>query len=176
MNDKAMSPSTSNASNANNAREYPLSHHVYGGKAASCWSHDQTKGECHTIAIETAPAIRAREYDWSAKTRIQATRGELVAIAAVLAGFLPQCRFESHGEGKDKGFSLERQAKGIFLRTWRKGAAHAMPISFEDGYYLGNMILCQLRRNQPWMDSMSILAQLRTFAKSVTATAPAAQQ
>jgi len=173
MNNKAMSPNTSNASNA---REFPLSHHVYGGKAASCWSHDLTRGEWHTVAIETAPAIRAREYDWSAKTRIQATRGELVSIAAVFAGFLPQCRFDSHGEGKDKGFSIERQGRGIFLRTWRKGAAHAVPIPFEDAFYLSNMVLCQLRRNQPWMDSMSILAQLRTFARSLDAAAPMGSQ
>ena len=174
MNDKEKSLNTGNAGDE---RKYPLSHHVYGGKAASCWSHDLTKGDCHTVAIETAPAVRAREYDWSAKTRIQATRAEpeLVPVAAVLAGFLPQCRFDSHGEGKDKGFSLERQAKGIFLRTWRKGSAHAIPISFEDAYYLGNLILCQLRRNQPWMDSTSILAQLRIYAKSVTTITPAAQ-
>ena len=98
-----------------------------------------------------------------------------MSIAAVFTGCLQRCKFESHGEGKDKGFSLERQERGIFLRTWRKGSAHAMPISFEDAYYLGNLILCQMRRNQPWMDSMSILAQLRTYAKSVATATQAAQ-
>lgn len=162
--------------NLNEPRQYPLSHHVYGGKAASCWSHDCTRKDYHTIAIETAPAIRARDYDWSGKTRLQATRNELVSIAAVFAGYLPRCKFDSHGEGKDKGFSLERQDRGIFLRTWRKGAAHAVPIPFEDAFYLSNMVLCQLRRNQPWMDSMSILAQLRTFARSLDASAPMGSQ
>ena len=128
--------------NLNEPRQYPLSHHVYGGKAASCWSHDCTRKDYHTIAIETAPAIRARDYDWSGKTRIQATRNELVSVAAVFAGYLPRCKFDSHGEGKDKGFSLERQDRGIFLRTWRKGAAQKPCYIHIQMLFMSNKMIC----------------------------------
>lgn len=137
--------------------------HVYGGKAALCFEEDTTRGGVPTIALDAAPSVGPKTYDWKVKTRLQMTRAELPVVAAVLLGTRGSCEFKSHGHDNSKGFSMERQAGGkIFTKVFEKGqAVKAVPIEAADVFYVASLFLLQIRRNSPWLDAASTMDLVR---------------
>lgn len=74
------------------------------------------------MRIEAALALPGREsYDWAAKIGFQLSREELPFAAAVLLGLLPECEFQGHGEGRDKGLVLLDQGTHLFCRVFATG-------------------------------------------------------
>lgn len=158
-----------NASAPADTREF-VSHHVYGGKAALCFEADTTRSDAHTIALDAAPTVATRKYDWANKTRVQMTVNELPFVTAVLMGLLPRCEYKNHGPDNNKGFSMERQDGGkVFVRVFEgEKGVKAVPVEAADVYHVAGLCMRQLMLNAPWLDATGILATLRT---TVTPTA-----
>lgn len=129
------------------SRQYNENFHVYGAKAALCFEADMTRANLPTIAIDGAPSVAPRSYNWNSKIRIQLTRQELPEVAAVLIGARPKCSFKSHGSQKDKGFEIERQDGGkVFVKVFGGNGqgACAVPVMPNDVFYVTSLVLRQL--------------------------------
>lgn len=139
------------------------SFHVYGGKAALCFNADRTRSGTHTIALDAASTLAPKVYDWKNKIRIQFTRGELPVVAAVLLGFKQECEFKNHGPGNDKGFSLKRQDGGkIFASVFAAGQPlKAVPIFAPDLMWVAALVLQQVQKNCPGIDSVGVIELIR---------------
>ncbi|WP_150306322.1 hypothetical protein [Pseudomonas saliphila] len=137
--------------------------HVYGGRAALCFNADITKSGNETIALDAASSTGPKTYDWKQKIRIQLTKAELPVVAAVLLGVRGKCEFKNHGQNNDKGFSLERQDGGkVFVSVFAKGqSAKAVPILAPDVLWVTAIVLQQLQKNCPDIDSMGIITLVR---------------
>lgn len=135
------------------------SFHVYGGKAALCFTADTTRRGDHTIALDGASLLAPKTYDWKNKIRIQLTRGELPVVAAVLLGFKQECEFKNHGPSNDKGFSLKRQDGGkIFASVFAAGQpVKAVPVFAPDLMWVAALVLQQVQKNCPGIDSSGVI-------------------
>ena len=145
------------------ATEDRMSVHVYGGKAALCFEADMTKAEVPTVALDAALSSGVRQYDWGNKIRLQMTRGELPVVAAVLIGALQKCEFKNHGADNSKGFSMERQQGGkVFIKVFAKDAPlRTVPVMAPDVFYVASLVLRQLQKTNPWLDTTSMMSLIR---------------
>jgi len=137
-----------------------LSCHVYA-KSALCFSADETRKGIATIALDAASSTAPRQYNWSDKVRIQFTSKELPVAAAVMLGFNKKCEFKNHGPENNKGFSLEDQGDKVFCRVFTKGASHSVPISKEDRFHVGALMMRQLSIAFADLDHVSLISLLR---------------
>lgn len=142
---------------------------VYGSKAALCWSLDTVRraqpGTGNTVRIEAAASRDQRQYDWDNKIALQLTLKELPIVLAVLMRWIPSAAFKAHGPRQDKGIALEGQAKGrTFVKVWESGRVVAVPVSATDLYDVVCLVLRQLSKNAPQMDTSGILAVVRELA------------
>lgn len=154
-------------------REY-VNVHVYGGKAALCFSADETKHGVPTVQIDAAPMIGERTYNWSEKVTIQLTVAEIPHVASVIFGLLPGCDYGNHGPDHKKGFKMENQAGKVFVQLRAPGVSHAVPITSADIWKVGNVFARQLRAGNRHLTTFSdVLAMLR--ATTVRLLAPARQ-
>lgn len=133
--------------------------HVYGGKAAACFSADTKRNSAtQTIRIETAESTGARAYAWDNKIAVQLSVKELPLVLGVLMGWLPAYKAEGHGEHNDKGFSIERQEGKFFLSMFAKGQkARALPVPPGDAYCITSLLLRQMVANDPHLTSAEVL-------------------
>nr|WP_234430043.1 hypothetical protein [Stutzerimonas stutzeri] len=154
---------------AGNQVEERSKFHVYGGKAALCFEEDTTRGGVPTIALDAAMSTAPRVYQWKEKTRIQLTRAELPVVAGVLLGARNGCEFKAHGEGKNKGFSMQRQPGGkVFVKVFEaEKPVKAVPIEAPDVFYVASLIMLQIRRNAPWLDASSTMDLVRLTMRDV---------
>jgi len=133
--------------------------HVYGGKAAACFSADTKKDSAtQTLRIETAEASGTRVYDWANKIAVQLSVKELPLILGVLMGWLPEYKAEGHGENHDKGFTFKRQEGSFFLSMTQKGKkARALPVPPGDAYCITSLVVRQMVANDPHLASAEVL-------------------
>ena len=145
-------------------------HKVYGQKAALTWEADTTRRGEPTVALDGANATAPRQYDWNNKVRVQITPQELPAVAAVLLGVIPQVEFKNHGDNNNKGFSVERQNNGFFVRVYQgAGSLRAVPMGPADAFGVACLLLRQLQASQGGLDGVSLTAALRgTFSVGAT--------
>ncbi len=140
--------------------------HAYGTKAALTFETDESRAGMPTIFIDAAASVGERKYDWSNKLRLQLTRQELPVVAAVFLGILPKCEFKNHGEGKDKGFSIENQGKAFFIRVFAKGKNFPVPVDPIDAFYIASLVLHQLRAAMPVpMEMNDLILLIRSIVK-----------
>lgn len=152
-------------------REY-INVHVYGGKAALCFSADETKHGVPTVQIDAAPMVSERTYNWSEKVTIQLTAAEMPHVAAVIFGVLPSCDYGNHGPDHKKGFKMENQAGKVFVQLRAPGVSHAVPITAADLWKVGNLFARQLRMGNRHLSSFSdVLAMLRSTTVRLMAPA-----
>lgn len=142
--------------------------HVYGTSAALAFETDCTKKGVHTVSIDAAlsdPATPKR-YTWDTdKIRIQITRAELPAVAAVLFGKRRKCEFMHHGEDKNKGFSMENQGGRIFVKVFSaQRKLRAVPIDLNEVFYISSLFMHQLIKSNPWLTPDNIIASLMVLA------------
>lgn len=153
-------PTTGNPSTVNeDAEKKYFQVHVYGGKAAACFSADTKRNSTtQTIRIETAESSGARVYAWDNKIAVQLSVKELPLVLGVLMGWLPAYKAEGHGEHNDKGFSIERQEGKFFLSMFAKGQkARALPVPPGDAYCITSLLLRQMVANDPHLTSAEVL-------------------
>jgi hypothetical protein len=145
-------------------RDY-FSCHVYGSKAALCFNADTTRGEGHTVRLESAPARGSRSYDWERKVAVQFTVKEMPFVLAVFMGWLPSVQFSAHGPKQDKGFSFEHQDEKVFARVWQgKEAQMAVPVFAEDMFAVVDVLLRQMLKNSPHLGVDGLIAVVRQLA------------
>lgn len=151
-------------------------HHVYGSKAALYFSCDVTRSGHHTLRLEGAYAVSKNVYLWNEKIAVQMTSVELPMVAAVLFGFVNQCEFKNHGSGNNKGFKLILQdnpkGKSMFVNVMEANKPIvAVPVSPEDIFYIRNLLLSQMMKNNPMLDSAGLISSIRCYASMKKTTA-----
>jgi len=152
-------------------REF-IGHHVYGTKAALHLGLDETRGNTHTVRLEGAQSIGNRKFNWNEKISIQLTQQELPHVACVLFGWVDLCEYNNHGPQKNKGFKLMTQEqngkKGLFVNIMEAGKPLcAVPVIAVDLYYLRNLVLGQLMKNSPQLDSSAVILSLKSYASMI---------
>ena len=127
------------------------SFHLYGGKAAFCFSIDRTrKGDRPTVRIEAAKASGPRQYDWANKATFQLTVSELPLVFGVFFGYLNRLELSGHGAENEKALTIEDQNDKFFLSMQvRGGGVFAMPTPPKDTYPIMSMLLQQIQANSP---------------------------
>lgn len=141
--------STSKASEQNRTSKFD-STHLYGGKAAYCFSTDETRKPAATLRVEAAKAIATRQYDWKNKTSFQLTESELPLVFGVLYGFIPRVELLGHGAENEKSLLIEEQGdKFFFSMRVRGGDTYAMPAPAKDAFPIMAMLLSQMQKNAP---------------------------
>jgi len=145
--------------------------HVYGGKAALCFSADLTRGGEHTVRVEGAPAKGQRQYDWSQKVSLQFTGKELPKVLCVLMGWLDSVEFSAHGQANDKAISMANQAGGkVFINLRQGKTARAVPVTAEDVFGIADLIIKQTLKGSPHLTSDSVLTMVRAMVRRYEAT------
>lgn len=136
---------------------------VYGDAAALVFEADSTRQGDPTVRVEAALALPGRDdYDWGQKIGFQLSRRELPVMTAVLLGLLPQCEFQGHGEGRDKGLVLMNQHTHLFCRVFaRDQRVRAVPVQPSDALYVAGIFLRQLRAAMPWLAGGDVMMLLK---------------
>lgn len=157
-----------NAPSASAGREAPAYHsvHVYGGRAALCFSADETRSGERTVRLEAATATAPKSYAWGDKVALQLTARELPQVLAVVAGYLPALKLSNHGEANDKGVSLQNQDGGkLFVSVWQGKSARAVPITPADVWPVFDLLLKQFLANSPHLTADAALASIRLLSQ-----------
>lgn len=160
-----------------NGRRF-LSFHLYGGKAAMCFSLNTTrKGGFPTAQIEAAPAKGEKTYEWEKKVSFQLTVAELPLVFGVLFGFLTKIELSGHGATNDKSLTIEDQGSKFFMSMRvRGGAPLALPVLPKDTYAIMAMIFGQMKANNPELsDNQLMMLARRVCEKTTTQSAAPAR-
>ncbi|MDR5799093.1 MULTISPECIES: hypothetical protein [Caballeronia] len=135
-----------------------LSQHIYGGKAAACFSADTTRSGTATVRIEAAESKGQRQYDWKDKVSIQLSSRELPLVLATMMQWLPLFEGKGHGANNEKWFALENQAGKLYLSVNCKGKnVRGVPIMAGDAYSICTLIMRQMLKNDPFLSSEALL-------------------
>lgn len=148
-------------------RTIPLTFKAYGRKGALEFREHDTRQGTPTVMLEAAGSLGERRYDWKNKLSVMIMPRELPEVACVLTGALERCEFRNHGPARNKGYSIERQSGGFFVKVFRSGdnhAMHAVPVPAEEAFFISTLVLRQLARIVPGADSALIAIALRSYA------------
>ena len=157
-------------------QEY-ISQHIYGGRAAACFSADTTRGGTNTVRLEAAEASATRQYDWNGKIGIQLSQRELPLVLAVFMQWLPKFEGKGHGENNSKWFTLENQGNKLFLSVNARGRSpRAIPIMPGDGYAVTTLLIRQMLKNDPFLTPEILLSLVRKEATLMTGQASQQQR
>lgn len=157
-----------------------LSHHVYSQKAAMTVYADKNRQEEPTVGLDftnvrqgEGTAQASKGWDWSAKDKLQLVRVEIPAVAAVLLGIQSGCSFNFHGNSKErKKFALETDSTGKIqfkVNVDSDTGPHrfySIPVEPADAFYLGAIVLTQMRRLFPGVDGAGIHMLLRRYSQA----------
>lgn len=159
-----------------NGRRF-LSFHLYGGKAAMCFSLNTTrKGGFPTVQIEAAPAKGEKTYEWEKKVSFQLTVAELPLVFGVLFGFLSKIELSGHGATNDKSLTIEDQGSKFFMSMRvRGGGVFALPVLPKDIYAIMAMIFGQMKANNPELSDNQLMMLARRVCEktAIQLAAPA---
>lgn len=154
-------------------QEY-LSQHIYGGKAALCFSADQTRAKVNTVRLEAAESCAIRQYDWQRKIAIQLSQRELPLVLAVFMGWINRFEGKGHGENNSKWFTIEQQGNKLYLSVNAKGQSpRGVPIMPGDGYAVTTLLMRQMLKNDPFLTPEIMLSLVRKQAELFNAPAQA---
>lgn len=148
-------------------RAIPLTFKAYGRKGALEFREHDTRQGSPTVMLEAARSLGERRYDWDNKLSVMIMPKELPEVASVLTGALERCEYRNHGPERNKGYSIERQSGGFFIKVFRSGedrAMHAVPVPAEEAFFIAALVLRQLARTVPGADSALIAVALRSYA------------
>ena len=150
--------------------------HVYGGKAALCFSADETRADKEqTVRLEAATALGGRRYDWGQKVALQFTSRELPQVLAVFMGWIPQLKLSAHGPANDKWASFANQAGGkVYVTIGQSKNSKAVPIMAGDIYQIVDLLIKQLLKNSPHMGAEGLLMMVRSLAERYRQEQPTA--
>lgn len=129
------------------------SFHVYGSKAALCFSEAQTRTQARaTVNIEGALLLSGptSQFDWQHKIIIQLSPEEMFLVLAVINGKIPQVQFAGHGAQHDKLLEFQRQQANYFVRLVQRGRSPvAVPMPALQALNLTSLLLQQIKHNHP---------------------------
>ena len=155
---------------ANQGAEEYLSVHVYGGRAAACFSADVSRSKVNTVRIEAAESAGTRQYNWKGKVAIQLSTRELPLVLATFMHWIPKFEGKGHGANNEKWFTLERQGNKMFLSVNSKGnAPRGVPIPAGDGYSITTLLIRQMLKNDPFLTVEALFHLVRKQAELATA-------
>lgn len=139
------------------------SYHIYGGKAAFCFSIDSTKGEEKpTIRIEAAKALSERNYDWEHKISFQLTVAELPLVYGVFIGQLESVELVGHGRQNEKAFTIVDQGGHYFLSMRSRGIEPiAAPAPAQESFVPMSMLWRQIKANSPSIESNILVSMIK---------------
>jgi len=149
--------------------------HVYGGKAALCFSADETRADKEqTVRVEAAAALGGRRYDWSQKVALQFTTRELPQVLALFMGWIPTLKLQAHGPANDKWAMFANQAGGkVYVTMGQSKNSKAVPIMASDIYQVVDLLIKQILRNSPHMGAEGLLMMVRSLAERYRQEQPA---
>lgn len=151
---------------SNEPKKHFASVHVYAGKAALCFSEDQTQsGNQPTVRIEVAPSTAPRTYDWSRKISIQMSLLDLYAVLAVLSEQTASAELSGRGATHDKFFAIERQEGNFFVKMGQKGVVYAVPVDALGFIPVHNLLLRQIFANDPHLSEERLNKLLATHGR-----------
>ena len=154
----------------NQGAEAYLSVHVYGGRAAACFSADVSRSKVHTVRIEAAESSGTRQYNWKGKVAIQLSTRELPLVLATFMHWIPKFEGKGHGANNEKWFTLERQGNKMFLSVNSKGSGpRGVPIPAGDGYSITTLLIRQMLKNDPFLTVEALFHLVRKQAELATA-------
>lgn len=146
----------------NKTRPEIESTHLYGGKAAFCFTKDKTQsGANPTITIDAARVFsgQQRKYDWKNKVAFQLTVGELPLVFGVFYGFLESIYLPGHGRTNNKALTIQDQKDKYFLSMNVTGEGSiAIPAISKDTFRVMGMLLEQMKLNFPGLDTKDVIA------------------
>lgn len=135
--------------------------HLYGGKAAFCFTKDRTRtGQHPTVTIDAARAIPGaeRRYDWKNKIVFQLTVGELPLVYGVFYGHLKELRLVGHGTANNKSLSIEDQEDKYFLSMgYGSESPVAIPAYAKDTFRVMTILLEQIKANSPGLSTGDLM-------------------
>jgi hypothetical protein len=154
----------------NQSGEEYLSVHVYGGRAAACFSADVSRSKMSTVRIEAAESSGTRQYNWKGKVAIQLSSRELPLVLATFMHWIPKFEGKGHGANNEKWFALERQGNKMFLSVNSKGSSpRGVPIPAGDGYSITTLLIRQMLKNDPFLTVEALFHLVRKQAELATA-------
>nr|WP_023842328.1 hypothetical protein [Burkholderia sp. M701]BAO18785.1 hypothetical protein [Burkholderia sp. M701] len=159
-----LDPAAENDADADDQKEY-LSCHVYGGKAAACFSATQNlrKGTA-TVNIEAADT-QGRNTNWQNKTVIQLSQRELPMVLAVLMRWIPSFEGTHSPNGTIKSFKLQIQPGKIYLSVSEKDkTTRGVPILPGDAYAITTLIIRQMLKNDDFLNAETLLRLVKIQA------------
>lgn len=135
--------------------------HLYGGKAAFCFTKCTTQtGGYPTVSIDAARAIPGveRSYDWKNKVIFQLTVGELPLVYGVFSGSFPELSLVGHGRANNKSLTIKDQEGKYFLSMqFGREPSIAIPATAKDTFRVMIMLLEQMKANAADLDTRDIL-------------------
>lgn len=134
--------------------------HIYGRRAAFCFTKDKTQTGGHpTVTIDAAPVKPNMEksYDWKKKVIFQLTVGELALVYGVLTGRLQSLRLAGHGKTNNKTLTMEDQGGNYFFSVQvRDEGSIAIPALAKDTFRPMIMLWEQIQLNAPGVDPATL--------------------
>lgn len=124
--------------------------HVYGSEAALCFNAGVSRKKHHVIQVDAA-LLRNGKFDWEHDAlTIQLDHKELTLLYGVLVGWRNSCKFDAHGEARDKVLEIERQEGKFYLNAYAKGKKRrAVQMNTEDAIQVMNLTLTQIVKEAP---------------------------
>ena len=138
----------------------------YGGKAALCFNANEKDGE-HSINLDAGNRIEGqKKVNWDDAIHFRFSTKELLTMYWVLIGVRESCEFKGHGATNDKSFQMKRQDNGFFASCQAKGMnSRGLPMSEEDAFELGSLILRQMQLNNPHMTTENLMMMARAVTR-----------
>lgn len=135
--------------------------HLYGGKAAFCFTKCTTQtGGYPTVSIDAARAVPGaeRSYDWKNKVIFQLTVGELPLVYGVFSGAFPELSLVGHGKANNKSLTIKDQEGKYFLSMqFGREPSIAIPATAKDTFRVMIMLLEQMKANAEGLDTRDVL-------------------
>jgi hypothetical protein len=147
---------------------------VFGNAFAFQFKRSSTKKKgWETLLLEAAGRTNPsnpqdKTFNWAKGTKItlQLTFDELPLFIAVLYGFAPSVKFDSHGPANNKGFSIEFQNDKFFVNMFEKGkTVHYAPVPLINAMHIGNLALAQYAQNFDGVDSDTLLQNIHRYTQ-----------
>jgi hypothetical protein len=168
-------PPTRVQADSEQPRTFEPSHHVYGAKGVLCFEcvKVEPEGDRHhayfTVQIDAAPAATKGRFDWDKKTVFRLTRRELGVVAAAMLGWCPMVNLIGHGPLNDKRLDIEDQGGVMFVKLSQGRRTVAVPIGADEICEVSAMLLKAIGRNQPELDSQTVLHLVKRAGAMMTA-------
>lgn len=142
----------------------------HGTKAAIELKPSISRKGWETVMLEGASAIGPKSFNWGNKTSIQITKSELPHVISTLLGIKPFYEAKSHGEAKNKGFTLKWQTLNssttLFVNILEGGKPSvAVPVAGFEAMMLGHMALVQYLQNFPGLTADACIKSLEIMAR-----------